>query len=170
MEKLTIPSGINIAVKEGAVVVTGSGKTFEIRYSDRVLKVKTENSEVSFSSVGKVTRPKAAVLHTIVAHVKNAFTGISTGFSKKLQVVYSHFPVSIEIKGKEALIKNFLGEKVPRIAKIVGETKVDVKGQDITFSGHDKYDVGQTAINFVVAVKIRQKDRRVFQDGIYPVI
>ncbi len=171
MEKLSIPNGVNVEVKPvGQVVVTGKGKTYEVQFDNRMNTVVVGNNEVDFKSIGRESKRKVACRRSVVAHVKNAFIGIETGFSKKLQVVFSHFPVSIEVKDGQGIIKNFLGEKVPRLASIIGDSKVEVKGQDITVSGSDKYSVGQTANNFMAATKIKLKDRRVFQDGIYPVI
>ena len=73
----------------------------------------------------------------------------------------------MEVKGKEMLIKNFLGEKQPRKAKIPGQTKVEVKGQEVTVTGLSKEDVGQTIANIRSATRIRNRDSRVFQDGFY---
>ena len=170
IETVKVPSGVTVQVANSEVVVTGSGKTFQIPFKDKMISIKLESDQLGFSTVGKPTKPKVSSMRAIMSHVKNAFVGISTGFSKKFQVVYSHFPVSIETKGKEVVIKNFLGEKLPRSAQIIGDTKVEVKGQDITVTGSDKYSVGQTGNNLMVATMIRKKDRRVFQDGIYPVI
>jgi large subunit ribosomal protein L6 len=50
---------------------------------------------------------------------------------------------------------------------VVGETQVKVKGQDVTISGPDKEAVGQTAANMKNILKIKDKDPRIFQDGIY---
>ncbi|MEM3690235.1 MAG: 50S ribosomal protein L6, partial [Candidatus Micrarchaeia archaeon] len=60
-----------------------------------------------------------------------------------------------------------IGEKKPRVASIVGDTKVEVKGSEIFVSGVDKEAVGQTCANICSATCIRNKDSRVFQDGIY---
>ncbi len=170
MDKISIPSGVNVDVKNNGLVVTGKGKTFEIPFDARLNSIVVENGEIAFKPMGKENKSKVSCMRSVISHVKNAFKGIDTGFSKKLQVVYSHFPVSIEVKDATAVIKNFLGEKVPRIASIIGDSKVDVNGQDISISGSNKYSVGQTANNLMAATKIKSKDRRVFQDGIYPVI
>jgi large subunit ribosomal protein L6 len=60
-----------------------------------------------------------------------------------------------------------LGEKYPRVAKIVGRTQVRVDGDEILVSGISKEEVGQTAINIERATAVRYRDRRVFQDGCY---
>ena len=65
------------------------------------------------------------------------------------------------------MIKNFLGEKQPRKTRIVGNTKLEVKGQEVTVSGCDKDAIGATIANLRTATKIKDKDPRVFQDGLY---
>ena len=64
-------------------------------------------------------------------------------------------------------IQNFTGERKPRDAKIVGDAKVSVDGEDVIVEGIDLEEVAQTAANIQTAVKIRRKDRRKFLDGIY---
>ena len=53
------------------------------------------------------------------------------------------------------------------MAKIRGDVKVEVKGDDIAIEGINLQDVSQTAANIEQATKIRKKDQRVFLDGIY---
>ena len=49
-----------------------------------------------------------------------------------------------------------------------GEVQVRVENKvDVIVSGADREKVGQTAANIERACKIRKRDRRVFQDGIY---
>mgnify|MGYP001045530876 CR=1 FL=1 len=45
--------------------------------------------------------------------------------------------------------------------------KVDVKGDDVYLIGPDKEKLGQTAANLKRITRIRKKDPRVFQDGVY---
>jgi large subunit ribosomal protein L6 len=45
--------------------------------------------------------------------------------------------------------------------------KVVVNGKDIVVTGKNKYFVGQTAGNFKTTTRVRGKDYRVFDDGIY---
>jgi large subunit ribosomal protein L6 len=93
--------------------------------------------------------------------------GVTTGYKYSMKVVYSHFPVKTILKGKELIIENFLGESHPRKAKILGDTKVEIKGDTITLTGINIEDVSQSTANIELATKIRNYDPRVFQDGIY---
>jgi large subunit ribosomal protein L6 len=84
-----------------------------------------------------------------------------------MKIVYAHFPMTVKVKGNLINIDNFLGERSPRVAKIMGDVKVSVKGEDVTITGINKEDVGQTMANIEQATKIKRRDPRVFQDGIY---
>ncbi len=44
---------------------------------------------------------------------------------------------------------------------------MEVKGQDVTVKGLDKYEVGQTVANIRRGCYARGYDTRVFQDGLY---
>jgi large subunit ribosomal protein L6 len=127
--------------------------------------IKIEQKDGEISVIGQ-----KMIANTFNAHMRNMFKGVTEGHSHNLKVIYSHFPIAMEVKGKEIIIKNFLGEKQPRHARIIGDTKVEAKGSAMAISGPSKYDVGQTIANLRTATKIRKLDSRVFQDGIYPVI
>jgi len=164
---MKIPEDVSVEVQENVLRVKGPKATLEKHFDEKTVLVKVEGKEVSVSTKKKPSRKTRAIANAVEAHLKNMFEGCRAPFTKKLQVVYAHFPVSIEVKEKTVLIKNFLGEKTPRKATIVGDTVVTATGQQITVSGNDKEAVGQTAANIVRATKIVGKDVRVFQDGIY---
>jgi large subunit ribosomal protein L6 len=94
-------------------------------------------------------------------------TGVMGGYIYKLKVHHTHFPIQVEIKGKEVIVKNFLGERSIRRGNILGATKVELVKDVITVTGISKEDVGQTAANIEGACRLAGKDRRVFLDGIY---
>jgi len=83
--------------------------------------------------------------------------------------VHAHFPMQVAItkEGDTVSVSNFLGERKPRIAKIVEGAKVELKGGEIVVSGINKEAVGQTAADIEQTTRIKGYDPRVFQDGIY---
>ncbi len=107
------------------------------------------------------------IVNTVTSLLQNMVTGVTKGYTYKLKVVYAHFPISIKTKGDEVHVENFVGERSPRVAKIVGSCKVTVDGDDIIVKGVSVEDVGQTSANMELATKIRKKDQRIFLDGVY---
>jgi len=156
---IDIPEGVTIQVDGAKVTAKGPKGELQKEFS-RKASVKVEGNKVDVAA-------SKALKGTVEAIIENMIQGVDKGYTKKLKVLYAHFPVSIEVKGKEILIKNFLGEREARKTSLVGNTKIEVKGQNVTVSGPDKEAVGQTAANMKTAVKIREKDPRIFQDGIY---
>jgi large subunit ribosomal protein L6 len=116
-------------------------------------------------------RKELAMIGTIEAHVRNMIVGVTEGFTYKLTIVFSHFPITIEVKenDKEVWIKNLYGQRDPRRAKIFGENvKVKVEEDEIIISGTNKEHVGQTSANIQEICKLRgkyHKDPRKFMDG-----
>jgi large subunit ribosomal protein L6 len=170
MEKeLIIPDKVTVDVDNKTVKVTGPRGNLQkqFKYFHDVTITKKENKLVVVSKSDK--KKVKAIVGTIVSHVKNMINGVTKGYTYKMKIIYSHFPVTIKIEGKKFLINNFLGEKLPRIADILGDTKIEVNGQDIVLTGSNKEDVGQTCANIEQACRITKYDRRIFQDGIYKV-
>ncbi|MFH7880512.1 MAG: 50S ribosomal protein L6 [Candidatus Aenigmatarchaeota archaeon] len=167
VKKVAIPENVKVEMIGNKVKVSGPKgeliKEFKIP-SD--IKVLIEKNEVKVFTENERRKIKA-ITGTIAAHIRNMIEGVTNGYVYKLKIIYSHFPVTVKVEGDKVIIQNFLGERTPRIAKIVGNTKVEVKGQDIIVSGIDIDAVGQTAGNIEQATRITGKDRRVFQDGIF---
>ena len=108
------------------------------------------------------------MIGTIKAHISNMMIGVTDGFTYNMKIVFAHFPMTVKVNGKTVTIDNFVGERHPRTSKIVGDdTKVTVKGDQVIITGINKEHVGQTMANLEQATKIKGKDPRVFQDGIY---
>ena len=158
---IKIPQGLTAKLEGSTLSIKGPNG--EVKYAfPKSVKLVHEGDTLSASG-------PLNLQNTSLAHMRNMVKGASEGYSHKLKIVFAHFPMSVEIKGPKLIIKNFLGEKQPRNAKIVGSTKIEVKGQEVTVSGCSKEHVGQTIANIRSATKIVGRDSRVFQDGIYPI-
>ncbi len=163
---IEIPPNVQVRVDGNQVEVSGEKGTLKRTFQFPDVKIRNENGKIVIEAESERRKTKAAV-GTVRAHLRNMFRGVTEGFTYKLRAVYSHFPIRVEVKEDKVYIHNLLGEKYPRIAKIVGETKVEVNGDEIIVSGINKDDVGQTAINIEQATAVRHRDRRIFQDGCY---
>jgi len=100
-------------------------------------------------------------------YINNMVNGLKEDYVYILEICNIHFPMNVKVERENLVIKTFLGETVNRIAKILPNVKVEVKGNQIFVKSHDKDAAGQTAANIEKATEIRNRDRRIFQDGIY---
>ncbi len=165
-QHIEIPEGIEANIDGNLLTV--KGPQGEIKRSFNINKLDFEKKEDKIIIGNKnSTKKEKKLMNTISAHIKNMLEGVQKKFEYKLKICFSHFPINVELKEKEAIIKNFLGEKIPRKSKILKDVDVQIDKDIITVISHDKESAGQTAANFEKATRIGKKDRRVFQDGIF---
>ena len=113
-------------------------------------------------------RKEKALAGTWNAHLNNMVRGVTEGFTYHLKAFYSHFPMTLAVQGETFVVNNYFGERVPRRSDILPGVDVKVSNKvEITVSGIDKENVGQTAANIERSTTVKNRDRRVFQDGIY---
>lgn len=165
-EELIIPQGVSVKIENDEVTVSKNGKSIKKLLDHPGVKISVDASKIFFDAQMESRHAKKLV-NTYKAHVKNLFKGLEEDYVYKLKVCFSHFPMEVVVKGEEVLIKNFLGEKKPRIAKIVGKSVVKVEGDFVTVTNSNKEFAGQTAANIELASNVKKHDRRRFQDGIY---
>jgi large subunit ribosomal protein L6 len=166
-DEIEVPDKVQVTLGEdGTVKVKGPlGEMSRKLYSPKVRIVM--NGKAVVVSVRTSRAKHRALMGTYGAHIRNMIAGVTKGFEYKMKIVYAHFPIKASVKGDVFLIENFLGEKAPRKAAILGKTKVTVKGDQVLLSGVNIEEVGQTAANIEKATKIKGFDPRIFQDGIY---
>lgn len=164
-EEIPIPDGIEVTV-EDEVTVSGSKGELKRKFKYRNIKIMKEDDKVVLETHFPKKKDKA-MLGTIKSHINNMIIGLTEGFSYKMKIVYAHFPMTVKTTGNNVIIENFLGERHPRKAKILGDTRINIKGDEVVVEGINKEDVGQTMANIEQATKIKGRDPRVFQDGIY---
>lgn len=165
-DEVEIPEKVQITIADGVVTVKGPQGEVSKRLSHPRVKLEKKGKHIVVSSEFPRKREKALV-GTYGAHLRNMVAGATKGFEYKLKIVYAHFPIKASVKGDQFIIENFLGEKFPRKTRILGNTKVNVKGDQVLVTGPNVEDAGQTAANIEKATRIKGFDLRVFQDGIY---
>ncbi|MEM1605389.1 MAG: 50S ribosomal protein L6 [Desulfurococcales archaeon] len=165
--EVEVPQEVRVTVNGLRVTVEGPKGKLERDFSHaKGVSIRQNENKVVVEAFN-ADRRKKALVGTIAAHIRNMITGVTKGYRYKLKIVFSHFPISVEVKGNQVIIKNFLGEKAPRRANILEGVSVKVVDRDIIVEGIDIEKVGQTAANIELATKIGEFDRRVFMDGIY---
>lgn len=165
-ETITIPEGVTVTKENETLIVKGEkGELKRIFSHPKVyIKINKENIEITSKDVLRIEK---ALIGTYIAHIKNMIKGVSIGFEYKMKTVFSHFPIKTSVEGNQFVIQNFLGERSARYANIIDGVNVEAKGDDITVKGIDKEKVGQTVANIERATRVKKRDIRVFQDGVY---
>ncbi|HYC11398.1 MAG TPA: 50S ribosomal protein L6 [Nitrososphaerales archaeon] len=163
---LDMPEGVTASMSGRLLSIKGKLGEAKKDFDKVSVNIGVEGNKVVISPFSRKKKDNV-IINTAVSHVNNMVTGVTKGYTYRLKVVYAHFPISVKTKGNEILVENFVGERSPRVAKIVGDCKVSIEGDDIIVKGVSVEDVGQTAANVELATRIRRKDQRIFLDGVY---
>lgn len=168
--QIKVPEGVEFNCEGLSITLRNKNgtvaKDFRSPFFSKHIKIEKNGENVIVSCDSDKKKIKAMV-GTIAALILAHSKGLLEGYTYKLKIAYIHFPFTVKVDGKNVLINNFLGEKSTRKANILGETKVNVKGDEIVVNGHNLDDVSQTAANIETATRLSGRDRRVFQDGCY---
>ena len=166
IQEIEIPEGVEITINKNEVLVKGDAGENKREFNFHKTEVKKEDNKIILSCK-TATKSEKKMINTNTAHIKNMIKGAQEKFEYTLKIASSHFPMTVEINGNEALIKNYLGEKVARKAKVPEGVEVKIEKDIITVSSQNKELAGQAAANFEKATRITNRDRRIFQDGIF---
>lgn len=165
-ERIDLPDGVTASFEKRRITVTGPKGELSREIIDPALTITCEDGTVTIVAT-KVSMREKKRLFTWKAHIKNLLKGVSDGFTYTLKICSGHFPMSVSVKGRKFEVKNFIGEKVPRILMLKEGSEVKVDGDTVTVEGLDKEIVGQVAADIEQLTKRPGFDNRIFQDGIF---
>jgi large subunit ribosomal protein L6 len=163
---IPIPDGVTITLEGRKVTVKGKKATLSRDFSYAPLTLESDGKNVRVWAQWP-RKKETAMVGTIESHIKNMIVGATKGYTYKLKIVFSHFPITVKVQDKSVLVENFTGERRARRAKILGDVKVKVEPDDIIVQGANLEDVSQTAANIETMTRVTNKDPRVFLDGLF---
>ncbi len=164
--EVEIQEGVEVSIQGASFTFKGPKGELSRQFKHPKIKLQKKDGKIVISSEEDRKKVKA-MMGTWRAHMRNMMTGVTKGWQTSLKLVYAHFPVKLEQKNDKLVIKNFLGAKSERRADIADGVEVKIEGDTVRLSGSDKEKVGQTAANIERATRVKDYDRRVFQDGIW---
>tara|TARA_B110001452_G_scaffold85097_1_gene69541 strand:+ start:3760 stop:4299 length:540 start_codon:yes stop_codon:yes gene_type:complete len=165
--RVELIDGVSATVDGDLITITGPKGTLSREFSSPRHDIFDEGTSL-LVRIDLPRRKERALAGTWKAHLNNMIKGVTEGFTYTLKALYSHFPMTLAVKGKHFVVNNYFGERVPRTSDILNGVQVKVQNKtEVVVSGIDKEAVGQTAANIERSTTIKKRDRRVFQDGIY---
>ena len=165
-QTIAIPEGVSVSVYHNKIAAKGQHGEAHRTWSEPKVDVKIEGNQVVVSAKN-ATKNQKRIISTLKAQIKNIINGAKSGNEYKLKVCASHFPMQVAMDGATLVVKNFFGEKIPRKVQLNKDIQVKVQGDKIIVSGPDVDKVGETASRIEQLCRITNRDRRVFQDGIF---
>ncbi len=164
---LEIPEGISVSLEERTISVKGKLGTIKKDFTKLPAFLTIENNILKIEPYG-TRRKDFAISKTAQSIINNMIKGVQKGYKYRMKIVFAHFPITVKIKDGKVHVENFFGERKARISNIVGDsTKVAIEGDDIVITGPHLEHVSQTAANIELSTRVKNKDQRVFLDGVY---
>lgn len=140
---IIVPAGVTVNVGEGNLVtVKGPKGTLSFQFSDRVT-IEQENNQITIKRESDINNDRK--LHgTTRALLANMVTGVSTGFTKSLEIIGVGYRATLE--GKKLIVNagysHLVEMEIPE-----GVTVVLPKNTEVVLSGADKQVLGEFAAN-----------------------
>ncbi|PIN73810.1 50S ribosomal protein L6 [Candidatus Woesearchaeota archaeon CG10_big_fil_rev_8_21_14_0_10_47_5] len=164
--EVALPAGAEAGFSEGVLSVRGAKGEVKKRLLSKQVLVSVENGVVVIQAK-RSTKRERKVAGTFCAHIKNMISGVSRGHEYSMKICAGHFPMNVSVSEGRLIIKNFLGEKKDRTVKIPKGVSVRIEKEVVRITSPDKELAGATASSIELGCVVKNRDRRVFQDGIY---
>ncbi len=159
-------SGVDLNISENTITVKGKEGELKTEIKYPFLQINLDGTTLHVDADRDIAYQKA-IAGTLAAMVRNMVKGVNEKYTAELELIYMHFPATVKVSGDKLIVENFVGERKPREIKLPKDVEVKVTGTKIKVSGIDKYLVGQVAGTIESKIQIKNKDRRVFKDGIF---
>ena len=166
-KEIEIPESTAIEIEDGEIRARGTFGEVKRTLSYPLIEITKKENKIILSS-RKQTKTVKMFMNTYKAHIQNMIKGINEPFTYQLKICSGHFPRVVTMENRRIVIKNFLGEKIPRKTQVIPpEVNLKIEGDLITITSPDKESAGCVASDIEQATRITGKDRRRFQDGIF---
>lgn len=138
---ITIPQGVDVTYQERCVQL--KGPKGENRFPvPQPVDIKVDGGEILVLADYKNSKAARCMMGTVQSVLQNMVTGVSEGFTKKLQLVGVGYRASVQGKNMELL----LGFSKPVKVTLPDSVNAEVEGQNlIVLTSHDNVLLGQTA-------------------------
>ncbi len=164
-ETITLPQGVQAEYVDGILTVKAKNELKRNLFRPKIaVSVDAENITLHVDSS---TQREKKQLYTMKAHILNMIRGSQEAHTYKVKVCSGHFPMNVSISNGVLTVKNFLGEAVPRKLVLKKDVSVVLNGDIIEISSPYIERAGTQASDIEQLTKITNRDRRIFQDGLY---
>lgn len=163
---IELPAGIEASMNGSILLVKGPKNEVRREIKQRNVLVKAIGAKITLESRTESKKDKK-IIGSLTAHIKNMIRGSAQSHTYILKICSGHFPINASVAGNKLAVKNFLGEKVPRVLELKDGAEVKVEGEMIYVTSANKETAGQVSADIEQLTRRPGYDTRVFQDGIY---
>lgn len=166
VKEVLLPEGVKASIDDKLLLINGpKGKVIRVVKLHKVsIKLGDNKIIIESESSSKISKK---LIGSLTAHVKNMIRGSLENHNYILKICSGHFPMSVSVVDSKLIVKNFLGEKVPRVLRLKENADVKVEGDLISVKSTSKEIAGQVAADIEQLTRRPGYDTRIFQDGCY---
>jgi large subunit ribosomal protein L6 len=164
--KITIPKGVEAKLDKAILILKGAKGEVKRDFSDKKINISYAENEIILKAV-KFDKVSKKLIKSYAAHIKNMIGGSLVGHKYTLKICSGHSPMNVSASNNQLIVKNFLGEKIPRTLNLKEGAAVKVEGDLIVVESSSKEIAGQVSADIEQLTKRAGYDGRVFQDGCY---
>ncbi len=161
-----IAENCEVKVSDKSITIKKNDKEIKVPYKIKNFKPKIEEGSIILEKKAGNKKDKKYI-HSLSSHLTNAFNGLEKKYEYKMQICSIHFPMNAKIEKNKFVIKNFFGERKDRILTIKPNVEIKIENDIITLISSEKNQAGEQASEIEALTRIKSRDRRVFQDGIW---
>lgn len=164
--EIILPDSVNAIVNGQFLLIKGKNGEVKREFRQRNISLKASSQKIILESKSGTKKDKK-ITGSLAAHIKNMIKGSLQGHIYTLKACSGHFPMNISVSGSKLIVKNFLGEKVPRVLTLKENAEVKIEGDLIYVTSPSKETAGQVSADIEQLTRRPGYDTRVFQDGLY---
>ena len=168
VKEIELPSNVSAALNGKTLLINGPRGEVKRELKQRNISIKLNNNKILLESRSG-TKKDRNMVSSLIAHIKNMLKGCIQNHVYILKICSGHFPMNVSISNNKLVVKNFLGEKVPRVLYLKAGADVKIEGDLIYVTSANKEIAGQVSADIEQLTRRPGYDTRVFQDGIYVV-
>ena len=135
-------------------------------FPDKNIAVECKDQVVVLKA-SKFNKVNKKLIKSYAAHIRGMMKGALEGHKYTLKICSGHFPMNVSVSNDQIIIKNFLGEKVPRTLTLKAGATVKVEGGTVVVESPSKEIAGQVSADIELLTRRIGYDGRVFQDGLW---
>jgi len=104
--EIQIPDDVKVNLKGSMLQVQGPLGNVYKNFKKIPVLIEINNNKILLKKTGK-RKKHLAILNTSKSLIQTLCVGVVDGFTIKMKIVYSHFPITVKVEGKNVLIENF---------------------------------------------------------------
>ena len=164
--EIKLPKELEVKLDKGILTLKGPKGEVKRNLLDKNIGIEYKEGTITLKA-SKPNQVNKKLIKSCNAHIKNMIRGCLEGHKYTLKICSGHFPMNVSVNNNQLIVKNFLGEKVPRTLELKQGAEVKVEGDSIFVESASKEIAGQISADIELLTRRTGYDGRIFQDGLW---